>query len=261
MYQTKTLTKGQRTFINKIRKKAGKTIYQQRLIEDGDCVLVGVSGGKDSMALVDILASLRKAFPFKFELKVAHIVVRQLVQLADAEKIKALCDFHGVEFHKIEVDIDFKRDPSLSPCFKCAWGRRSRLFRLTEELGCNKLAFGHHMDDANETLIMNILFNGEISSLPYSVEMFGGKFYLIRPMLELEDKDLGYYANLLDLKAETRRCPNTKTNRRDYVRKMLNEFYEIHPGLKKNVFRAPQKYIAKYLPLPLQSAEIQETEE
>ncbi len=260
MYQIKTLTRGQRTFVNKLRKKVSKTIYQQRLIEDSDCVLVGVSGGKDSMALVDILASLRKSFPFKFDLKVAHIVVRQLPQLADADKIKALCDFHGIEFNRIEVDIDFKRDPSLSPCFKCAWGRRSRLFRLTEELGCNKLAFGHHMDDANETLIMNILFNGEISSLPYSVEMFEGKFHLIRPMLEVEDKDVAYYANLLDLKAETRRCPNTKTNRRDYIRKMLNEFYEIHPGLKRNVFRAPQKYIAKYLPLPLQAAGIEGNE-
>ncbi len=258
MYEIKSLTKGQRTFINKLRKKVGKTIYQQQLIKDGDCVLIGVSGGKDSMALVDILAAQRKAFPFKFGIKVAHITVRQLPKLADVDKIRTLCDFHGIEFHHIEVDIDFKRDPSLSPCFKCAWGRRSRLFRLVEELGCNKLAFGHHMDDANETLIMNILFNGEISSLPFSVDMFEGKFQLIRPMLEVEDKDLEYYANLLDLKAETRRCPNTKTNRRDVVRKMLNEFYEIHPGIKRNVFRSPQKYIEKYLPLRKQDSPVEE---
>ncbi len=255
MYNIKSLTKGQRTFVNKLRKRVGKTIYQQRLINDGDCVLVGVSGGKDSMALVDILSSLRKAFPFKYEIKVAHIVVRQLPQLADSEKIQALCDFHGAEFHRVEVDIDFDRDPSLSPCFKCSWGRRSRLFRLTEELGCNKLAFGHHLDDANETLFMNILFNGEISSLPFSVEMFGGKFHLIRPMLEVEDKDIAYYASVLDLKAETRICPNTRTNRRDMVRNFLKEFYKIHPGIKRNVFRSPQKIIDKYLPLPLQDTD------
>jgi len=255
MYLIKTLSKGQRVFINKLRKKVGKTIYKQQLIKDGDCVLIGVSGGKDSMALVDIIASQQKAFPFKYKIKVAHITVKQFPQLADIEKIKSLCQFHKLEFHHIEVDIDFNRDPSLSTCFKCSWGRRSRLFRLVEELGCNKLAFGHHLDDANETLIMNILFNGEISSLPYSVKMFKGKFDLIRPLLDIEDQDLTYYTKLLDLKAETRKCPNTKINRRDLIRKTLSEFYKIHPGIKRNVFRAPQKYIKKYLPLPLSDKE------
>ncbi len=243
-------TKGQRNFINKLRKKVGKTIYQQNLLKDGDCVLVGVSGGKDSMALLDILAERRRSFPFKYQVKAAHIVVRDLPQLADDQKIKALCDHYGIEFHKIEVDVDFERDQKLSPCFKCAWGRRTRLFRLTEELGCNKLAFGHHMDDANETLLMNILFNGEISSLPYSVDMFNGKFQLIRPMLEVEAKDIEYYANLLDLKAEIGKCVNVKINKRADVGQMLEQFYKIHPGIKQNVFRAPRKYIAKYLPLP-----------
>ncbi len=244
------LTKGQKTFVNKTRKKLTRTIYQHNLIQDGDCILVGLSGGKDSLALLDMLANRRKALPFKYDIKAVHINVTNIPYEVDVEFLKNLAEQLDVEFILYEFAVDLKSNPELSTCFRCSWARRTALFRLVEQLGCTKLAFGHHMDDANETLLMNMLFNGEISSLPYKVEMFGGKFDLIRPMLDIEGQDIAYYANVLGLKAETKRCPHEKINRRAMVRNTLEQFYKIHPGIKRNFFRSPRKIIYKYLPLP-----------
>ncbi len=243
------LTRGQKTFINKLRKKATRTIYKHKLIQDNDCILVGLSGGKDSLVLLDILASRRKALPFKYSIKAVHINVTNIPYQADVEFLKNYTTQIDVDFSVHNIEIDLKSNPNLSTCFRCSWARRSTLFRLTEKLNCNKLSFGHHMDDANETLIMNMLFNGEISSLPYKVTMFDGKFELIRPMLDLESQDIAYYSNLLNLKAELHRCPHERFNRRAMVRNMLEQFYRIHPGIKRNLFRSPRKIIFKYLPL------------
>ncbi len=244
------LTKGKKTFINKVRKRVSKTVYQHNLLEDGDCVLIGISGGKDSLALLDILANRRKAFPFNYTVKAVHINVTNVPFEVDLQYIENLCQKLDVDFTVHEIEIDFKRNPELSTCFRCSWGRRTTLFKLTEKMGCNKLAFGHHLDDANETLLMNMLFNAEISSLPYKVNMFDGKFHLIRPMLDVEGQDVAYYANVLGLKAEIKRCPHEKINRRAMVRNTLEQFYKIHPGIKRNLFRAPRKIITEYLPLP-----------
>jgi tRNA(Ile)-lysidine synthase TilS/MesJ len=243
------LTKGQKTFVNKIRKKVSRTIFQNNLLKDGDCVLVGVSGGKDSLALLDILDNRRKAMPFKFEVKAVHINVTNIPYEVDIRFLEQLARKINVDFRLHEITIDLKSNPQLSTCFRCSWARRTTLFKLTEQLGCNKLAFGHHLDDANETLLMNMLFNGEISSLPYSVEMFGGKFDLIRPLLDVEAQDVAYYAKVLGLNAEVKRCPHEKLNRRAMVRNTLEQFYKIHPGIKRNFFRSTRKIIYKYLPL------------
>jgi len=243
-------TKGQKTFVNKTRKKFTRTIYQHKLIDDNDCILIGLSGGKDSLALLDLLANRRKALPFTYRLKAVHINVTNIPYEVDTEFLQNICKQLDVEFLLHEITVDLKTNPQLSTCFRCSWARRTALFRLVEKLGCNKLAFGHHMDDANETLLMNMLFNGEISSLPYKVEMFEGKFDLIRPMLDLEGQDVAYYANILGLKAETKRCPHEKINRRAMIRNTLEQFYKIHPGIKRNLFRSPRKIIYKYLPLP-----------
>ncbi len=246
---------GQKTFVNKFRKKLARTVYQHKLIQEGDCVLVGLSGGKDSLSLLDALARRRAAFTFNFTIKAAHVNITNIPYEADVEFMRQLCEYYDIPFVVEEFSVDLDKDPKLSTCFKCSWARRSRLFRLTEELNCNRLAFGHHMDDANETLLMNMLFNGEISSLPYKVEMFGGKFTLIRPMLDIEGQDVLYYSNILGLNAEKKKCPFEGSNRRELIRQTLQQFYHIHPGIKLNFFRAPRKIIYKYLPLPPEEAD------
>jgi tRNA(Ile)-lysidine synthase TilS/MesJ len=243
------LTKGQKTFINKVRKKVSRTIFQNNLLKDGDCVLVGVSGGKDSLALLDILANRRKAMPFKFEVKAVHINVTNIPFEVDVEFLRKLAENLDVEFHFHEITIDLKSNPELSICFRCSWARRTTLFKLTEKLGCNKLAFGHHMDDANETLLMNMLFNAEVSSLPYKVNMFNGKFHLIRPLLDITGPELARYAKILGLSAELRCCPFTRVNRRAMAKKALGEFYKINDSVRKNFFNSTRKIVYKYLPL------------
>ncbi len=236
-------------YINKIRKRVRKTIYQHNLIQADDCVLVGLSGGKDSLALLDILAHNRRAFPFTYKIKAVHINVTNLPYSVDTGFLASYCKENDIEFEVVEFDIDFSRDTKLSKCFICSLNRRTSLFKYTEKWGCTKLAFGHHMDDANETLLMNMLFNAEISSLPYKVQMFDGKFDLIRPLLDITGPEVARYAKILGLSAELRCCPFTRVNRRAMAKKALGEFYKINDSIRKNFFNSSRKIVHKYLPL------------
>ena len=249
------LTKSEKNFIHRIRKRVAKTIYEHKLITDNDCILVGVSGGKDSLVLLDILANLRRILPFSYNVKAIHINVTNVPFEVDVDFIRKLAEEYGIEFIFKEIEIDFKRNPELSTCFRCSWGRRTTLFRLTEELGCTKLAFGHHLDDANETLLLNMIFNSEISSLPYKVNMFNEKFWLIRPLLDVEGDKVAKYSEILKLKAEVKRCPHEKINRRAMVRDVLEKFYKIHEGIRKSFFKSARKIVFKYLPLDNQTEE------
>ena len=242
------LTKSQKTYIDKIRRRIGKTIIKHQLIQDGDRILIGVSGGKDSMILLDALSSKRSGIPYKFEIIAVHVNVENVPYQADIDFIKNLCDERNVPFHIINISLDFDRDPKLSKCFVCSWHRRAELFKLTNKFNCNKLALGHHMDDAVETLLLNMSFNAEISSLPFRVSMFKGKFEIIRPLLSLEEKDLIRYSRLLQLNREISKCPWADDSRRKLMKNIIKQLEKINPDVRKNIFRSTNKIIDQYLP-------------
>ncbi len=244
----KELTKQQRTFINNIRKRIGKTVYNKNLIVDGDKVLIGLSGGKDSLILLDALASRQNAVPYQYHIIAAHINVTNVPYEVDIEFMQNICKKYNIDFHKIDITLDLSKDPKLSTCFICSWHRRTELFKLTNKLGCNKLAFGHHLDDAIETLLMNMAFNGEISAMPYSVDMFNGRFKLIRPMLEIEEKYFVKYAKLMDFNREIKTCPHAKVSKREIARKYIKQLEKINKDVRRNLFKSMNKIVPKYMP-------------
>lgn len=242
------LTKQEKSFIETTRRKIGKTVYNHKLIQKNDKVVVGLSGGKDSFILLDALIARKKALQFKYELIAVHIDVLNVPYQADVEFMQSFCNEHHIKFYKIDIEVDFTKDKKLSPCFICSWHRRTELFKFVNRNNYNKLALGHHLDDAIETLLMNMSFNAEISSMPLKKTMFDGKFHIIRPMLEIEEHIFVKYANLLNLNREVKTCPFAKKSKREVVRKIISKLEEETKDARKNIYRSMNKILLDYLP-------------
>ncbi len=242
------LTKQQRTFIANLQKRIGKTIFNHKLISEGDRVLVGLSGGKDSFVLLDALSSRRNAIPFRYELAAAHISTSHNIYEADIDFMKNICENYEIKFFHRKITIDFNRDPKLSACFVCSWNRRTELFKMTNQLGFNKLALGHHMNDAAETLLLNMAFNAEISAMPHKVNMFDGKFEIIRPLLETLERDIIKYADLKDFNKQVQTCKYESKSRRSTIKNIIKELENVNKDVVRNIFRSMNKILPEYLP-------------
>lgn len=230
------------------QKKVGKIIWKYQLIKENDRIVVGLSGGQDSYVLLHILANIRKRFPSNFDLVALHVDVENIPYHRDYDYMQRFCDEIDVNLYFKKITIDLEKDPSISTCFKCSWNRRTEMFKFVNQNNFNKLALGHNLDDAVETLLMNMFYNAEISSMPYSVEMFKGKFQIIRPMLELEKYFIRRYAKILQIPNEPYKCPYAKVSKRHQVNEILEKLSSENKDIKKNVFRSMKKIVTQYLP-------------
>jgi tRNA(Ile)-lysidine synthase TilS/MesJ len=167
----------------------------------------------------------------------------------DKERLVSFCRDMDVPFHYRTIAPDLEKDPSKGACFVCSWHRRKKLFSLTRELKCNRLALGHHRNDAVETLLLNMIYHGSISSLPYSLEMFNGRLKLIRPMMDLEEGILDDYSELNDMVRVERSCPHENRSQRERISSLVREIEKLHGRGPYNIFRSMDKICADYLPV------------
>lgn len=234
-------------YISNLNRKVGRTMIKQNLIHENDKILIALSGGKDSMILLDVLAERRRHFPFKLEIYAAHILIPTIGYKTDVNYLNNFCEERGINFILKEFEIELYKENKKSECFICSWNRRKALFQIAKELGCNKLAFGHHMDDAIETLLMNMMYHGSVSSLPFQLEMFKGEMQVIRPLLEISEEELIKYAQISGYKKELKSCPFENTKRQE-IKKIIEQLNGIHRIAKKNIFRSMDKVFYDYLP-------------
>jgi len=232
----------------KICSKVGVTMRDHALIVEGDRLLVGLSGGKDSMIMLQVLVERRAMLPFDFVIEAAHVEATGIGYHIDREKLMAFCRSLEVPMHYHTIEPDLEKDPSKSACFVCSWHRRKQLFDLTRKHDFNKLALGHHRNDALETLLMNMIYHGSISSLPYSLEMFGGRVQLIRPLMDLDERMLADYAGLNDLVKIEKSCPHEDNTRREDIRNLISRVEMLHPQGPINIFKSMDKIFEEYLP-------------
>ncbi|MEA3462600.1 MAG: tRNA 2-thiocytidine biosynthesis TtcA family protein [Bacteroidota bacterium] len=232
----------------KICRKMGTTMRDHSLIVEGDHLLVGLSGGKDSMILLEALAERKNAVPFDFRLSAAHVEATGIGYEIDRDRLNSFCENLGIPLHYRTIEPDLLKDPSQTACFICSWHRRKELFSLTKELNCNKLSLGHHRNDAIETLLMNMIYHGSISSLPYSLKMFEGRIQLIRPMMDLDERMLEDYARLNDLVKVEKSCPHEDRTQRENIAQLIKQVENLHGKGPFNIFKSMGKIFEEYLP-------------
>jgi len=228
--------------------KAGKTIHQHKLIDPGDRILVGLSGGKDSLVLLEILKEKQRSLPFNFSILAVHIQVIDSGYEADHDFLNNFCKDLDIPLETAEITAGIDGSSRKGPCFLCSWHRRKKIFELTRTFNCNKLCFGHHRDDALETFLINMLYHGSISSLPYKLKMFDGRVHLIRPMLDIWEEQISEYAALKNFPIPVKKCKYEDESKRKYVREILFEFEKAYKKSKINMFRAMSNIYDEYLP-------------
>ena len=222
-------------------------MHDYQLLNDDDTIVVGVSGGKDSMALLDILANRQKSFPVKYHIVAVHIQLTDVPYHTDDKYLKSFCESRDIDFQLITDDSKIIIEGK-QPCFYCAWNRRKLIFQFAADHNYQKVALGHHRDDAVETLLMNMIQHGEMSSFPVKLSMFDGAFEIIRPLIYTTNKELERYINIIGYKPLPYDCEFAPTNQREEIKEVIKQFYQINPNATKNIFKAMTNIDEKYLP-------------
>jgi tRNA 2-thiocytidine biosynthesis protein TtcA len=226
----------------------GKAMHDYGMLQDGDRIAVGVSGGKDSWALLWLLAQLRQRAPLKFELFPIHIDPGFQEGPADAIKLFGRrLGFEVVVEHTDHGVIAHSEANRENPCFLCSRLRRKRLFEISDHLGCRKLALGHHKDDVIETLFLNLCYAGEISTMLPSQAFFNGDLTVIRPLAYADETLLQQYADEMQWPVKRNPCPSANSTKRSEVKQMLHRLYDSNPNIKGNIFRALRHVKLDYL--------------
>ena len=231
-----------------LNKNVGKAIHQYDMISDGDRIAVGLSGGKDSLALMKILTDRLDFIPVKYRL--FAIYLDPGFEGGFADSLESYC--RKMEYSiRIEYTdygiIGHSSQNRENPCFLCSRLRRKRLFKIADELGCSKLALGHNKDDLIETLFLNIFYAGEIGTMLPSQSFFQGRLKVIRPLAFTDEGDIRRFAGSNNFPDFVNPCPSAANSKRREIKMLLNQLYKSNSKIKGNIFRAMSHVREEYL--------------
>lgn len=229
-----------------VSKRAGKAIVDFGMIQENDRIAVAVSGGKDSLSLMHVLRHRQKVSPVKFEFSAVHIDF----EFSDFDP-QILVDYlkkEGFSYFVEKVDtLKGERYEDID-CFRWSRNRRRALFQLVDTEGFTKIAFGHHLDDIAETILLNQFYRGEISSMKPKQELFGGKVVIIRPLAYVREEAMVALAQALGIDSMGQsKCANDDTSHRILIKNMLRDFEKNNPSVVPNIFRSLQNIRTDYL--------------
>ena len=226
----------------------GKAIHRYDMIENGDRIAVGLSGGKDSLTLLWALAERQKRVPVHYDL--FPIYVDPGFPGGFADELTNTCLHLGVFLTIDRTDHGLVAHSAVNrenPCFLCSRLRRKRLFEIADGLGCTKLALGHNKDDVIETLFLNICYAGEISTMVPRQELFDGRFIVIRPLAMVEEKSIRHFAKAQQFPQFTNPCLSAGATKRSEIKAMLEGLYRTNRKIKGNIYRAMSHVKMDYL--------------
>ena len=240
--------KQQQKYIDKIRIKTWNVIDNFNLIEDKDSILVGLSGGKDSLALLDIIATRKNKYSLDHKIYAVHVNVKSVPYEIDRNYTSKFCKNLNIPLHFIDIDVDFEQESKKSSCFICSWHRRKAMFDLAGKLNCNKIALGHHMDDAVETLLMNMMYHASISSMPIRLKMFNDKVELIRPLLYIKNEQIKEYAEYQEFIIIEKTCPYEDSTKRKQINNIMKNMEALENKSIGNIFYSMSNIFDEYIP-------------
>ena len=216
-----------------------KAIDHYQLIESGDKIAIGISGGKDSLTLLYALSGLRRFYPQKFDL--VAVTVDLGYENFDLTAVSKLCHDLDVSYHIVNTEIAkilFEERNEKPTCSLCAKMRKGALNQAIKELGCNKVAYAHHKDDIIETMLLSLLFEGRFYSFSPKTYLDRMDLTVIRPMMFVEEADVIGFKNKYQLPVVTSRCPIDGYTKRQYAKELVKKLNYEHPGAKQRMFTA-----------------------
>lgn len=219
----------------------GEAIKDFDLIETNDRVLIGLSGGKDSLALLDLMGERMKRSNGKFSLEAVHVRMKNIQYESDTSYLEQKAAEWGIPFHVVETGFDVDRKEKRTPCFLCSWNRRKTLFTVAQNLGCTKIALGHHQDDILNTALMNLTFNGSFSTMPVRISMKKFQMTIIRPLARITERELVEWAEVKHYLPVKKICPFDKVSNRTEIQKVTEQMRMINPDFRQNIWHALQK--------------------
>ncbi len=225
-------------------KTFNKALGQYQLIAEDDKILVGLSGGKDSLCLLEFLARRSKIRVPHFNIEALHVRMENVHYETDTSYLQQFCDNLGVPLHIVTTSFDSSLSPIHSSlrkkpaCFLCSWQRRKQLFNVAQELGCTKIALGHHQDDIIQTALMNLTFQGQFSTMPAKLKMKKMPLTIIRPLCLCQEADILQYAEQQHYAKQIAQCPYEKTTNRTAAQQLFQQMQQLNKEARYSLWHA-----------------------
>lgn len=216
-----------------------RAIDDYGMIDSGDKIAVGISGGKDSLTLLYALHGLRRFYPNKFELEAITVDLGH--KGFDVGKLQELCDHMEIPYTVVKTDIAqiiFEERKETNPCSLCAKMRKGALNEAIKKTGCNKVAYAHHKDDIIETMLLSLIFEGRFHSFSPKTYLDRMDLTVIRPLMYVSEADVKGFMNRYELPIVKNPCPADGYTKREYAKELLRQINLDHPGAKERMFAA-----------------------
>jgi tRNA 2-thiocytidine biosynthesis protein TtcA len=221
-------------------KPVARACKEFELLAEGDRVAVAISGGKDSRALLDLLLRYRTRVPFSYELVALHVAGTSAGFPELRPELEPWFRELGVAYHFAPLELP-QDEPLPLDCHRCSWNRRKALFTAAAELGCGKLAFGHHADDAAATTLLNLMYGGQLETMLPRREFFDEKVTVIRPLIYVPEKELARYTKAAGFPDPPPLCPQGLTSKRAQIKTLLQHFGRDQKQIRTNLWRAVRR--------------------
>ncbi len=235
------------TLEEKLWKTFNKALGQYQLIDEDDKILVGLSGGKDSLCLLEFLARRSKVHVPHFTVEALHVRMENIYYETDTTYLQSFCDRLGVPLRIVTTSFNADVSPLTShpsplkvkpACFLCSWQRRKQLFNIAQELGCTKIALRHHQDDLLHTALMNLTFQGQFSTMPAKLKMKKMPLTIIRPLCLCQEADIRQYAEQQHYEKQLKLCPYEKDTNRTTAEVLFQQMQQMNKEARYSLWHA-----------------------
>lgn len=224
--------------LRRISRRFQKALTDYHLIQDADRILVGLSGGKDSLCLLEMLARRRRILKPSFDVEAVHVRMDNIRYETDLSYLELFTADLGIRLHIVNTGFEYDESKGKPRCFLCSWQRRKQMFNLAQELGFNKIALGHHQDDIIHTAMMNIFFQGHFSTMPARLTMKKMPITIIRPLCLVAEKDIRLLADLHHYQKLIKICPYETDSHRADMADMFAKIEMMNPEARYSVWNA-----------------------
>lgn len=226
----------QQILFKRLNERFVKAFVTYQLLADDDHILIGLSGGKDSLLLTELLGRRAQIHHPRFRVEAVHVRMENVSYETSTDYFQQFCNDLHIPLHV--VTTRFEESDSKPPCFLCSWNRRKQLFNLAQQLGCNKIALGHHRDDLIHTALMNLTFQGRFDTMPARLEMHKMPLSIIRPLCLIDEADISRYAQLASYQPVTKLCPYEHDTSRTSIANLFAAMEAMNPEARFSVWQA-----------------------